>query len=243
MSNNIHPLADVFDNEVRRVITVYNEFEAQGLSKTLWSPFNEIEVAYRSQQTQTFTRLMKNAGFGDLAGLKILDVGCGKGRILRSFVDMEALPHNLYGIDVNDKFVLNALELAPNINYSSFNGWKLEFPDNNFDLVTQYVVFSSIKLLELHFQLSSEMLRVLRPGGYIFWWDIFHMAANAGGSVIALNPIPLFPDLRVKSLEVGAHQSPSQSISEHPKLKLLLGPLLDKLLYRPTHLAALFGPK
>jgi ubiquinone/menaquinone biosynthesis C-methylase UbiE len=202
-----------------------------------------VEAAYRSQQSLAFSTLMREAGFADLDGLRILEVGCAQGRLLRAFLDMGANPQYLYGIDINKEFITNAQSLAPHLNYRTFNGWSIEFPDSYFDLITQFVVFSSIALPELHSLLADEMMRVLKPGGYIFWWDMFHMAANSGGSVIALNPILLFPDLRVKSLKVGAHQSPSQSISEHPKLKLLLGSMLDKLFYRPTHLAALFGPK
>lgn len=73
-------LHEKFRREIQRAIRCYDDFEARGRSKTVWAPFQEVEAAYRSQQWLAFARLLREAGFNDLDGQRILDVGCGTGR-------------------------------------------------------------------------------------------------------------------------------------------------------------------
>ena len=50
-------------------------------------------------------------------------------------------------------------------------GDALPFADASFDLVMQNVVFSSITDAALRARVAAEMLRVLRPGGHVLWYD------------------------------------------------------------------------
>jgi SAM-dependent methyltransferase len=48
---------------------------------------------------------------------------------------------------------------------------KLPWPDESFDLVSQFTVFTSVLNSELKQMIAQEMQRVLRPGGCVLWFD------------------------------------------------------------------------
>jgi ubiquinone/menaquinone biosynthesis C-methylase UbiE len=236
---------DAFAREVERVRRVYDAYDAEGRHQTLWSPFDEVEAAYRSRQTFAMAALMRDARVVSLEGVRILDIGCGRGRHLRRFLDMGASPGDLHGIDVHEPSLEVARSLSPHIAFTLFNGWEIPFPDSSFDLVTQFVVFSSISLLELRRHIAAEMLRVLRPRGYVFWWDTLQLAdRNAGGE--ALDAASLFPTLDRKQLKIGRQPTLGECVRVPPRVRPFVRGALDRLPlvnYPPTHAAALLGPK
>jgi ubiquinone/menaquinone biosynthesis C-methylase UbiE len=229
-------------DEIIRIRRQYQTFEQQNLLQTQWAPFNEIEVAYRCQQSIVFASLMRHIGRTDLTGLRILDVGCGQGRNLRSYLDQGAEAGNLHGVDINESWLSTARQISPNVNFRVADGINLDFADATFDLVTQYVVFSSIALPELRQQLAIEMWRVLKPGGYVFWWDMTNMAAAAGGHDKPLVFTTLFGGASHVRLNVSSSRRPSETLRPFRGARLV-APLLDLLGKSPTHVAALIGPK
>jgi hypothetical protein len=66
----MNSMSDDINKEIKRALQVYTEYKAQGLFKTVWSPFNKVEAAYRSQQSLAFSTLMREAGFAVYAFLK-----------------------------------------------------------------------------------------------------------------------------------------------------------------------------
>ena len=241
------PEDDALSSEVERARCTYDRFEAEGRWETMWAPFGEVEAEYRSQQALGFARLMRvGAGRLDLNGLKILDVGCGRGRLLRSFVDMGASPADLAGIDIHAPSIALAKALSPHLRFDTFDGKGVPYPSASFDLVTQFVVFSSIALPELRLQLASEMVRVLCPGGYVFWWDMTNVSAHADATRPGLDVRLLFEGLPTRQLRVGQRPGLGE-VSRLPRRgRRLLRSLLDSIPvvnYPATHIAALIGPK
>jgi SAM-dependent methyltransferase len=231
-------LEAVYTKEVRRSLDFFHGYDRRGLSQTIHAPFHEVEAGYRSGQMLVMSELMRQAGRVSLDGMRILDFGCGSGRVLRSFIDMGASQADLFGVDINQERV------AAQINFAVFNGWKLDFPDAHFDLVTQFVVFSSIAAPELRQQLALEMVRVLKPGGFVFWWDFFRLVGAAGvRSDVRLDPVSLFRGLPGRIRKHGVHPKPSECIRPLRGLRRAIGPLVDLFSFRETHVAALMGPK
>ena len=54
---------------------------------------------------------------------------------------------------------------------SNSTRYAITWPDQSFDLVTQFTVFTSILDPALKRAIAREMLRVLRPTGAILWFD------------------------------------------------------------------------
>lgn len=95
---------------------------------------------------------------------KILDFGCGWGRIIRLFL-RDAEPANIWGIDCLDE----AISTATDTNH--WSQFKLvdpmpptDFPDETFDLVYCFSVFSHLSE-DAHLRWVREFQRLLRPGG------------------------------------------------------------------------------
>lgn len=97
---------------------------------------------------------------------KVLDFGCAWGRIIRYWLrDIE--PQNLYGFDVEERFLKLAREHVPGPTYTlSKAAPPLPAPaeDNTFDLIYAFSVFSHLPE-KLTNQWIAEFARILRPGG------------------------------------------------------------------------------
>jgi len=109
-----------------------------------------------------------------LSSKKILDVGCGSGRWLQKFLEWGATAENLYGIDlIEDRVIKARQDLPEGVTVDVGSASKLSFPDQTFDLLSQFVMFSSILHAPTRREIAREMIRVLKPGGDIVWYDFF----------------------------------------------------------------------
>jgi ubiquinone/menaquinone biosynthesis C-methylase UbiE len=89
---------------------------------------------------------------------------------------MGAEPCNLSGVDIYQSYVTRAAETLPqSVKLKVGNGENLEFADESLDLVFQFTCLTSVLNLESRRQMAREMVRVLRPGGSVIWYD---MAVN-----------------------------------------------------------------
>lgn len=98
--------------------------------------------------------------------IKILDFGCGWGRIIRFFLkDLPA--SNLYGIDCDSEIIEVCKNSNLNCNFS-VNGIfpPTEFKDNSFDIIYAYSVFSHLSE-EAHKKWIIEFKRILKPNGVL----------------------------------------------------------------------------
>lgn len=106
--------------------------------------------------------LKKNVASAKVSSL--LDFGCGDGN---SVVYMKEMFPNvtLYGIDVSEASIEVAKERElENANFQAFDGEKIPYPDNHFDVVFSSMVFHHIAHSR-HEDLGKEINRVLKPGG------------------------------------------------------------------------------
>jgi ubiquinone/menaquinone biosynthesis C-methylase UbiE len=97
---------------------------------------------------------------------KILDFGCGWGRVTRFFLK-DIYPSNLWGIDC----VAEGIQLCKQTNrWSNFDlvGTQppTRFPNDTFDLIYCYSVFSHLSE-DIHEQWLAEFQRILRPNGLL----------------------------------------------------------------------------
>ncbi|MBN1819774.1 MAG: methyltransferase domain-containing protein [Prolixibacteraceae bacterium] len=102
-----------------------------------------------------------------LEGLKILDWGCGPGRLVRH-LPLLTESCEFYGSDYNQKSIEwckdNLSEISFNLN--PLNA-ELPYPDNFFDIIYGYSVLTHLSE-EKHREWYAELFRVLKPGGILF---------------------------------------------------------------------------
>ncbi len=130
------------------------EFTGDTGDRTLWEGFY-------------FYRLFKE-NFekykGNISTAKVLDFGCGWGRIIRYFIkDMPA--SNLWGCDPTSEMITLCKEQNKWANFELINpDPPSSFPDDTFDMIYSFSVFSHLSE-EFHFKVLQEIKRILKPGG------------------------------------------------------------------------------
>lgn len=98
-------------------------------------------------------------------GTRILDFGCGWGRIIRFFLK-EVRATNLFGVDVST-IAIETCNQTLQGNFRLIDGYPpLDFSESTFDTVYAWSVFSHLPE-DLHIRWVEEFARILRPGGLI----------------------------------------------------------------------------
>jgi SAM-dependent methyltransferase len=116
-------------------------------------------------------RMLDRAGFFPPRECRIADIGCGEGNWLLEFVQWGANPARLAGIDLSSQRVAGARRKLPQADLHSGDASHLPWPDESFDLVTQFTVFTSVLDSSMKQAMAREMVRVLKPHGAILWFD------------------------------------------------------------------------
>ena len=137
-----------------------------------YSAFDSGHLFMIQELERFWLMALKAHGVASLVDRRILEIGCGSGHWLRECVKWGALPENLAGVDLLADRIARARELSPpGVLLTCTNAVHLLFPDSSFDIVLQATVFTSILDEALKTAIAVEMLRVLKPGGIILWYD------------------------------------------------------------------------
>jgi SAM-dependent methyltransferase len=103
----------------------------------------------------------------------ILELGCGTGRWLRDLIALGADPANLHGVELLEATAARARRLCPSqVTIECGNAAQLRSAPDAFDIVLQAGLFSSIFDDAVKHAIATEILRVLRPGGIVLWYDV-----------------------------------------------------------------------
>ena len=107
-----------------------------------------------------------------LGDRKILEIGCDTGYWLGEFIKWGARPENLTGIDLLHQPLVTARSIqASRVGLAQANAAYLPMASATFDLVLQSLVFTSILDPAMKQAVAGEMLRILKPRGFILWYD------------------------------------------------------------------------
>lgn len=200
------------------------------------------EIQYWQAQTaRVCAKLLARGGAFPFHEAAILDVGCGTGQWLAEFLQWGARATNLHGIDLLDERVACARARLPSLDIRCGDACHLPWPADSFDLVTQFTVFSSILDPAMQHEIAVEMLRVLRPGGRILWYDCRYSnprrdAVRGLGRADIRN---LFPNCAIDFSVTTLMPPLSRAIARH---SWAVAAALESLRFTCTHLAALIRP-
>jgi Methylase involved in ubiquinone/menaquinone biosynthesis len=185
--------------EIDRLRTVYRKRE--DAKKYLYNPLDIGAFYLLTSRDRALTQMLQvfmMRASCSLADLRILDVGCGTGGVLRSLVSWGAQPQNLAGVDVLEERIQLAQRLSPNICFSVADARELPFANDSWDMVILFTVISSVPNPSIQSQIALEALRVLKPQGAVLWYDFWINPTNPDTVGITLNRIrELFPGCRL----------------------------------------------
>lgn len=107
--------------------------------------------------------------------LKILDIGCSSGRLIRDLINEGFSQDNLYGIDISERGVEECIKLGIK-HCSVMDGAEPKFEDGLFDII---VSSDSLEHIEQENKALDHWHRILKPGGkaliyvpaYMFLWS------------------------------------------------------------------------
>lgn len=102
---------------------------------------------------------------------KVLDLGCGAGRVGEHLIKSGLAASSLCGIDVSGSMVREAQERIPKAYFAVAGSTSLPFSDERFDLVVSNLVLHLMGPAQLE-QTLKEISRVLRPGGSYFGVEV-----------------------------------------------------------------------
>ncbi|UCG54570.1 MAG: class I SAM-dependent methyltransferase, partial [Dehalococcoidia bacterium] len=120
---------------------------------------------YGKQQAYTLTHKSFSEFNFEPAGKRMLEIGCGIGRLLTGFTEMFT---EVWGIDVSTEMIAKAAKLlvSPKIKLVSNNGLDLvDIPNNYFDFVFSYNALQFVPERWIGLNYLAETYRILRPGG------------------------------------------------------------------------------
>jgi tellurite methyltransferase len=128
----------------------------------------DLQVWFGSIDIYLFDQLLKGRF---VAGMRLLDAGCGGGRNLNYFLKSG---FDVCGIDQSPEAIAQVravASLAPNLSGDDFRVEAVEsmsFPDADFDIVISSAVLHFARDEEHWHRMVREMWRVLKPGGIFF---------------------------------------------------------------------------
>lgn len=131
-------------------------------------------IAFSGQKVESFVRAKANdllrtisAGFDSPSRVSLLDVGCGIGNyhpLLTPAVGAVS------GVDVSAACIAKARERNPTVAYSVYEGDRLPYPDDQFDVTFCVCVLHHVPP-DRWPQFVSEMCRVTRAGGLVVVYE------------------------------------------------------------------------
>ena len=191
------------EQEDERVRAAYAR-RRQSIPAGRYARTNPFTLCAAHEREEEMAAMFRAEGLTSLTGLRILDVGCGRGDTLRQMLEYGADPELLTGIDLLDENVKQARRRSPHLQIICGSASRLPFADASFDLVLQFTLFTSILNDEVKRSIATEMTRVLAPGGRILWYDFsFNNPQNPDVRGIGKREIrTLFPGLEVKTKRV-----------------------------------------
>jgi ubiquinone/menaquinone biosynthesis C-methylase UbiE len=216
---------DNFASEVERIEQAYDRRRVE-IPSERYSWLNPGQALMIQEMEQHILSGLAKRRYSTLRNATVLDVGCGDGRWLRHFIEWGARPENLFGVDLLEQRIERARQSLPvTVNLVQGSATQLEFEDRSFDFVLQFTAFSSILLPQMRHKIACEMIRVLKPGGHVIWYD-FHLNNPWNDDVRGISK------KEIRNLFPGCHHSFERVTPVAPVARILarLSPLLYHVL-------------
>jgi ubiquinone/menaquinone biosynthesis C-methylase UbiE len=165
-------------NDINRLRNEYEDRKRRLADKDIYTWFNQVHLFMVHQRQRAILTAIRKRGITDLSNISILEMGCGAGGVLIEYLGFGASPENLFGVDLLFDRLCHAHHVLQGSSLTNADGQTLPFPAQTFELVLQSTAVSSILDSEIRRNICADMLRVLKPGGMILWYDFWLNPTN-----------------------------------------------------------------
>lgn len=221
-------------SETDRIRQRYAKRRTSG-TEARYSPLNPYVSRVSRERDAALVRWVHEAGLAPVEDKTVLEIGCGNGSNLLRLIQLGFLPENLVG---NELLVERAAEarhcLPESTRILLGDAVELALDGQQFDVVFQSTVFSSILEDEFQERLASRMWSLAKPGGGVLWYDfVYNNPANPDVRGICLSRVrELFPMGRVSRWRLTLAPPIGRRIAARAPW---LFPLLNALPFLRTH--------
>ena len=188
--------------ESARIAEVYKKRDQQSSSAYSWLARDIHSTIFSVDYAMA--EVLKGCGITDLSDIRVLDVGCGRGRWLRVLNEWGAQAQNLFGVEINPDRIAYARSISPLMTFGSSADGEFPFSSMKFDVVTVKTVFSSILDRTLRIELAHDIRSVIAENGLIVVFD-FRVSSPGNKDTIGIGRreiMEMFPksDISIKSV-------------------------------------------
>ena len=211
------------ERDLETIRATYRRYDAEGRSR-LWDPGNPGYAWMMRDREAALTDLIRRS-LPERGG-HVLDLGAGDGG-LATVVRRAGMPIQRWvGVDLDPAAMAAARVAIPWGDFFEASADRLPFGNAAFDVVVASTLFSSLPARGLEEGVAGEIARVLRPGGWLVWYDIrYGNPANRAVHGVGRGHLrSLFPDW---TMELA-------SMTLLPPVARRLG-TLTQVLYGPLH--------
>jgi len=158
------------DSETQRILGEY-ERRAREVPPDFYALYRPANLFNYQGQQRALLKALHAAAMIPLAERRILETGCGQGQWLAIYEAFGAQRANLAAVDLDPARAAFAAARFPGADIRQGNATELPWSDKSFDIVSQSTMFTSVLDPATRLAIAGEMLRVLKTGGAILWYD------------------------------------------------------------------------
>jgi SAM-dependent methyltransferase len=220
----------------------YAHYDAEGRYEDRYGYANPVAAAYWSLRDELVRASVIRKFEVPHGHIEVLEIGVGLGHELAKLSLLGIPHHKLTGVDLVTDRLSRARTLYPGINFVKQDAAHLDFPAERFDIVCQFTCVMHADSKAAQIAICSEMIRVLKPGGLVLWWDVAPLHWNTLLMQRFCNI--LLSDIPVRSLLSGTLQSFREMFSPSVRRKALYHAEADAphvLPISPTEIASAFA--
>jgi SAM-dependent methyltransferase len=156
------------ETEDARVRSAY----ARRVEDRRYSWFTDAHLLAVQERERHLLHLLRRNGVDSLANVRVLELGCGTGAWLREMIKWGVQPGNITGVDLLPDRLEEARRLCPaGVTLMCANAGGVSVPPESFDIVLQSMLLTSVLDSDVRRSVAQVMLKALRPGGLILWYD------------------------------------------------------------------------
>ncbi len=161
---------DAHTREGERLLREHRRREAE-IPADRYAPWQPAEAFMLAGRRRLATDLLRRAGVFPESDTPCLEVGYGRLGWLGDLISWGVRESRLAGIELDAVRAAEARDSLPAADLRVGDARELPWADGDIQLVIASTVFTSVLEDDLRQRLAAEIVRVLRPGGALLWYD------------------------------------------------------------------------